>query len=481
MYFWQAQQHGLCPCAILALILCRCATEKVKTVACDKIASPHAWCEFRPGYDTLNAEPVLFKSKSSALVGLDWDSIIEDDKVVNVEFSDTSTFRPHANVHQTSLEMKWALAKKILRGEHAVNSKFVPYVHQQSLVSPTDPILEEIAQHLPKWFSEVAARKVLFWLGGPRKHTSGLHFDALDNIYVVVKGSKEVLLHPPWHAADLGCGGRLLQNSFLLDEEGETPIQSGDMDVETISQLQPRCDGLLNITNLSALAEAGDILWIPTGWFHTVRSSANAVAISIFYKRMTSVPQLLLGLLTPRHLLHPENPDVEDAQEALSLELISTHPDLRNNETNQENEDVDDDEAEEQHDRKVAAAFNRHLSSLSSAHRLQQTAPLSAHKLLGKLSDVPVLGHLAKSLARTLHGHDGAGESPAHTWAKTVLHSLSTQSNASTLLGWWQEVFPGCLPGIGRGSCTEAVQKVAMISSDLLLCTCSDLKGSIEL
>ena len=77
------------------------------------------------------------------------------------------------NVHQTSLEMKWALAKKILRGEHAVNSKFATYVHQQSLVSPTDPILEKIAQHLPKWFLEVVAQKVLFWLGGPRNHTTG--------------------------------------------------------------------------------------------------------------------------------------------------------------------------------------------------------------------------------------------------------------------------------------------------------------------
>lgn len=454
----------------------------MKTVACDKITSPHAWCEFRPGDDTLNAEPVLFKSTSSALVGLDWYSIIEDDKVVNVEFSDTFIFKAHANVHQTSLEMKWVLAKKILRGEHAVNSKFATYVHQQSLVSPTDPILEKIAQHLPKWFLEVVAQKVLFWLGGPRNHTTGLHFDPLDNLYVVVKGSKEVLLHPPWHAADLGCGGRLLKNSFLLDED-ETRIRSGDMDVETISQLQPRCDGSLGITNLSALVEAGDILWIPTGWFHTLRSTANAVSISIFYTRMTSIPQLLLGLLTPHHLLHSENPDVDDAQEALSEELGSTYPDLRNNETNQENEDADDDDdiAEEQHDRKVAAAFNRHLKPLSSAHRSRQAAPLSAHKLLGKLSDAPLLVHLAKSLARTQHGHDGAGKSPPHTWAQTALHSLSMQSNASTLLGWWQEVFPDCSPGIGRGSCTEAVQKVAMISSDPLLCRCSDLKGSVEL
>ena len=85
-------------------------------------------------------------------------------------------------------------------------------------------------------------------------------------------------------------------------------------------------------------------MWIPTGWFHTLRSSANAVAISMFYTRMTSIPQLLLGLLTPHHLLHSENPDVDDAQEALSEELRSTYPDLRNNETNQENEDADDDD-----------------------------------------------------------------------------------------------------------------------------------------
>ena len=131
---------------------------------------------------------------------------------------------------------------------------------------------------------------------------------------------------------------------------------------------------------------------------------------------------------------------------------------------------------EEQHDRKVAAAFNRHLSPLSSAHRSRQAAPLSAHKLLGKLGDAPswyiwqnpLQGSWCQSpvklyfrltekierkdkemhihvpscsihcgpVTRTQHGHDGAGKSPPHTWAQTALHSLSMQSNASTLLGW---------------------------------------------
>ena len=48
-----------------------------------------------------------------------------------------------------------------------------PTFINKSLVSPTDPILEKIAQHLPKWFLEVVAQKVLFWLGGPRNHTTG--------------------------------------------------------------------------------------------------------------------------------------------------------------------------------------------------------------------------------------------------------------------------------------------------------------------
>ena len=47
-----------------------------------------------------------FKSTSSALVGLDWYSIIEDDKVVNVEFSDTFIFKAHAKMF-TKRAWRW--------------------------------------------------------------------------------------------------------------------------------------------------------------------------------------------------------------------------------------------------------------------------------------------------------------------------------------------------------------------------------------
>ena len=156
-----------------------------------KTTQPKTWCGFRDLDGVSSAEPLLIKSAEK--FSFHWDSVLPEDEIVSVELSNSFTFKPYANLHQTSLPVTWAVAKKILKGEHPVSRTFASYIHQQSLLSPLDPFLSEIARHLPQCFSEIVAHKVLFWLGGSTNHTSGLHYDAVDNLYVMLEGSKEVL------------------------------------------------------------------------------------------------------------------------------------------------------------------------------------------------------------------------------------------------------------------------------------------------
>lgn len=103
----------------------------------------------------------------------------------------------------------------------------------------------------------------MLWLG-PRGTVSPLHYDPLDNLLMQIVGSKRVLLYPPdkhsdsWHYA--GYNGNQYNTSAVDVEnpnyEDYPNFQSAPTPYELI--LYP-----------------GDILFIPSKWWHHVRSSSQ--------------------------------------------------------------------------------------------------------------------------------------------------------------------------------------------------------------
>ncbi|CAK9048058.1 unnamed protein product, partial [Durusdinium trenchii] len=399
-----------------------------------KTTQPKTWCGFRDLDGVSSAEPLLIKSAEK--FSFHWDSVLPEDEIVSVELSNSFTFKPYANLHQTSLPVTWAVAKKILKGEHPVSRTFASYIHQQSLLSPLDPFLSEIARHLPQCFSEIVAHKVLFWLGGSTNHTSGLHYDAVDNLYVMLEGSKEVILYPPWHAANLACGRRLTGNFFMFDE--------ADFSEATISPrfpAQPRwmseCEDFKQVTKLRVQVEAGDILWIPSGWFHTVRSSPKSVATSIFHHGMAAVPHgMLVSLLNPKHLrsIFQETPVMEEAQHVLTAKILSAYPDL-------DFQDEEDGQDEKVKDQEVAESFNRHLHRYSATSRqsLQelQGPQVVGRRLIEALARRPLVATLAEALERQWHNlvRESDLDSALLAWTKSAVNNLSASSKATTISG----------------------------------------------
>ncbi|CAK9048065.1 unnamed protein product, partial [Durusdinium trenchii] len=264
---------------------------------------------------------------------------------------------------------------------------------------------------------------------------------------------------------------RLTGNFFMFDE--------ADFSEATISPrfpAQPRwmseCEDFKQVTKLRVQVEAGDILWIPSGWFHTVRSSPKSVATSIFHHGMAAVPHgMLVSLLNPKHLrsIFQETPVMEEAQHVLTAKILSAYPDL-------DFQDEEDGQDEKVKDQEVAESFNRHLHRYSATSRqsLQelQGPQVVGRRLIEALARRPLVATLAEALERQWHNlvRESDLDSALLAWTKSAVNNLSASSKATTISGWLHEIFPGCLDA----GCADAMREVALVSSDGWLRGCRE-------
>lgn len=113
----------------------------------------------------------------------------------------------------------------------------------------------------------------LLWLG-PAGTLSPLHFDKLDNFFFQVYGRKKWILVPPdqsdhvyWPCA--AFGKNLLHWS---------PVDVEHPDFEKF----PR---LANARPMELVVEAGDVLFVPVGWWHAVRSIDISISLNFWWTR----------------------------------------------------------------------------------------------------------------------------------------------------------------------------------------------------
>jgi mannose-6-phosphate isomerase-like protein (cupin superfamily) len=102
------------------------------------------------------------------------------------------------------------------------------------------------------------------WMS-PHATVSTAHFDAEDNLLVVIKGSKLVALAPP-------------NVSELLS----FPLSSTDSHHSTADLFRMHTDGTVAGT-LSFDLQAGDALFIPEGWWHAVKSQEGTISVNHWF------------------------------------------------------------------------------------------------------------------------------------------------------------------------------------------------------
>ena len=128
--------------------------------------------------------------------------------------------------------------------------------------------------HWPAYFTKPGPPR--FWMG-PAGTVTPLHADYDDNIFVQIWGSKRIFLAPPHHDA------------FLYPVEANALLFGSPFDPEAPDfDRYPlaRQAALLKIT-----VEPGDLLYVPAGWYHQVRS----LSFSLSSNRWSRTLPLALG------------------------------------------------------------------------------------------------------------------------------------------------------------------------------------------
>ena len=109
--------------------------------------------------------------------------------------------------------------------------------------------------HWPAWFTRPGPPR--FWLG-PAGTVTPLHADYDDNLFVQIWGAKRIFLAPPHH------------DEFLYPVEANALLFGSPFDPEAPDY--ERFPLARRAALLELVVEPGDMLYVPAGWYHQVRS-----------------------------------------------------------------------------------------------------------------------------------------------------------------------------------------------------------------
>jgi hypothetical protein len=126
--------------------------------------------------------------------------------------------------------------------------------------------------HWPAWFDKPGPPR--FWLG-PAGTVTPLHADYDDNIFVQLWGSKRIFLAPPHHDA------------FLYPVEANVLLFGSPFDPEAPDY--DRFPLARQAMLLELVVEPGDLLYVPAGWYHQVRSLSFSLSSNRWSRTMPAV------------------------------------------------------------------------------------------------------------------------------------------------------------------------------------------------
>lgn len=115
--------------------------------------------------------------------------------------------------------------------------------------------------HWPGYFDKMGPPR--FWLG-PAGTVTPLHCDYDDNIFAQIWGTKRIFLAPPHH------------DEFLYPREANAILYGSPFDPEAPDY--DRFPLARQAAVIECIVEPGDMLYVPAGWYHQVRSLAFSLS-----------------------------------------------------------------------------------------------------------------------------------------------------------------------------------------------------------
>ncbi|MDT4810618.1 Cupin-like domain protein [compost metagenome] len=169
------------------------------------------------------------------------------------------TFSTERDFRSTSMaEFIAALDREVEEG--------VPPPYMGNNVLPTQ-LLELI--RFPNYFEPSLYIKPRIWIG-PKGTLTPLHRDDTDNLFAQVWGRKSFILAAPHHRQALGTWSTSPQGGL----EG--------CDVNPDKTDYDRFPGAREVVFLRIVLEAGDLLFLPDGWFHQVESVTTSLSVNFW-------------------------------------------------------------------------------------------------------------------------------------------------------------------------------------------------------
>ncbi|XP_064421152.1 bifunctional peptidase and (3S)-lysyl hydroxylase JMJD7 isoform X2 [Latimeria chalumnae] len=171
--------------------------------------------------------------------------------------------------------------------ERKVKSHGVFYVQKQcsNLTEELPELMEDLEAEIP-WMSEALGKRpdaVNFWLGESAAITS-LHKDHYENLYCVISGEKHFLLLPPTDRAFLPY--ELYQPAmYHVNEDGSFEVIDEEnaekvpwIPLDPLNPDLERYPDYANARPLHCTVKAGEMLYLPSLWFHHVQQSHGCIA-----------------------------------------------------------------------------------------------------------------------------------------------------------------------------------------------------------
>ncbi|XP_022097445.1 jmjC domain-containing protein 7-like [Acanthaster planci] len=176
--------------------------------------------------------------------------------------------------------------------QHAQEQSEVFYVQKQNsnLLSEFNDIIDDVETELP-WASEALGKQpdaVNFWMGEDKAITS-MHKDHYENLYCVISGEKNFILHPPTDLPYIPYGTYPAAR-YKVSGNGDFDIidepEVGEVPWIPLDPVQPdlvRWPEYGHSRPIHCTVRAGEVLYLPSLWFHHVQQKHGTIAVNFWY------------------------------------------------------------------------------------------------------------------------------------------------------------------------------------------------------
>ncbi|XP_073442730.1 bifunctional peptidase and (3S)-lysyl hydroxylase JMJD7 isoform X5 [Dendrobates tinctorius] len=176
--------------------------------------------------------------------------------------------------------------------EKRTTSPGVFYIQKQcsNLTEEFPELIGDVESHIP-WMSEALGKRpdaVNFWLGESAAITS-LHKDHYENLYCVISGEKHFILHPPSDRPFIPYE-TYQPVTYRVNEDGTFEVidqeHADKVPWIPVDPLEPDLSlypAYGETRPLHVTVKAGEMLYLPSLWFHHVRQSHGCIAVNFWY------------------------------------------------------------------------------------------------------------------------------------------------------------------------------------------------------